>query len=123
MSEPKSAASSDKDEHPKHKQINGQTAVRFDSTYPNWPGCVYVPEDLTPQQFMAWWELSEAPKTKEPGSFRMYRDRYDLILEWHIEGLPEKPDRDPLKLPSACITTIVREATQSALVHSQVLPN
>lgn len=123
MSESKTAPGVDEKKYPKQKQVNGQTAVRFDSTYPQWPGCVYVPEDLTPQQYMAWWELSNAPAANEPSAFRMYKDRYDLIIEWHIAGLPEKPDRDPLKLPSACIPTIVREATQPILMHSQVLPN
>lgn len=112
--------------HPETKQIDGQTAVRWDSPHEDWPGCIYVPRELTPQQFDRWWKNTrENPYTEDaPANFVPYENRFFLVLEWHIKGVKDEhltgkaidmPSMKPVLLAVGATLSLVREAQQFPL--------
>jgi len=112
-------------EHPETKTINGQTAVRVDSPLKNWPGCIYVPQELTPGQFDQWWVAfnTQRPKDTPPERY-VYMTRQHLVLEWHIDGVePHHMSDDGLNLPTARLFGFVTAATMPLIEEAKSFPN
>jgi hypothetical protein len=73
--------------------------ARVDSTDPRWPGYIVLPEYMT-YPVLARWEtaldraktVSELDAQKSSSGFFMelLPIACELVLEWHINGLPEK---------------------------------
>lgn len=111
-------------EHPETKIINEQKAIRVDSPLENWPGCIYVPAELSPEQFDKWWKNDNTPNDDIPPERKLFRDRYHLVLEWHIEGLKAhhvEPSGD--KLPSMRIAGFIVSATTPIISEARSYPN
>lgn len=120
-----SKADSTENEAPKTKTINGQTAVRVDSPLAFWPGYVYVPRGLSPEQFLAWWEKYQAnggdgrPSVGPIGDLqRIYQERRHIILEAHIDDVVLNDDLNDMAL-----FNFVAAVTQKLIVEARFLPN
>ena len=89
---------------------------QVDSTDPRWPGHVMIPDYLNYKALVAWETaldraktVSELETTKGSSSFflELLPVACSIILEWHIEGLPEKvtPDNFPASTKLLAFTT------------------
>lgn len=114
-----------KTQYPDTKIVDGQTAVRVDSPLPHWPGCIYVPRELSPDQFDTWWIAKNTPSPEGcPPERKQYMDRQHLIMEWHIEGVDvHHVTPDGRKLPSANLLGFITAATIPIIDAAMILPN
>lgn len=107
------------------KMIDGQAAVRIESPLEHWPGHIYVPREMTPEQFDTWFVNNNTAAPDECTAERKhYIDRQHLILEWHIEGIePHHITPDGKKLPSVQLFGLVTAATIPVIDKALSLPN
>ena len=103
---------------------------RVDSPFENYPGYILVPEDLTPEQFDTWWQVTSEIENDEEDvrapEYRMFQERYPLVIEWHVEGLDvpwEQVKGDARKLPAVKLAAFVISATQQCIVEARSLPS
>lgn len=120
-----SKADNKEKEAPKTKVINGQAAVRVDSPLAFWPGHVYVPRGLSPEQFLTWWEKYQAGGGDGRESVgpiddlkRIYQERRHLILEHHIDDVVFDDSLDDMAL-----LNFVAAVTQKLIIEARFLPN
>ena len=107
------------------KTIDGQAAIAIASPLPAWPGHIFIPRDLSPDQFDQWWVSfnEEAPDGCTPER-KAFMDRQHLVLEWHIEGVePHHVTSDGGKLPTAKLFGFVVAATSPLINEARSLPN
>ncbi|MCP5016120.1 MAG: hypothetical protein GY938_12745 [Ketobacter sp.] len=111
------------DEFPDTKTINGQTAVKCISSNPNFPGCIYVPRELTPEQFTIWWKSANNERDDIPYEQAVYQDCHHLVLEWNVKNLKLNhytPDGE--KFPSVWFWGFVYASTKLQVEAAQQPP-
>lgn len=103
--------------------INGQTAVKCISSNPDYPGYIYVPRELSPEQFTQWWKSANNERDDIPYEQAVYQDRHHLVLEWEIDGLKlQHAAPDGSKFPSVWFWGFVRAATEKQVEAAQEPP-
>lgn len=113
-------------EHPHEKLINGQKCDRVDSPLEDFPGCIYVVRYMSPGQFKQYWERIQDGSTDLKERLLFTADFYirqHLVIEWHIEGIEERPDEHGQNLPAQELMNFVVAATAPAVKRATNLPN
>ncbi len=108
---------------PDKKIIQGQVAIKCESPNPDYSGCIYVPRELTPEQFHIWWIGTNENRPEISAQQAMYQDRQHLILEWHIDGIrPDHVTPEGDKFPSVWFWQFIAVATELQLEATQSYP-
>ncbi len=116
--------------------IGGQTAVYVPSPLPMHPGGVWVPVEMSPAQFDAWYRLVMADQKanerltadglSEPEHpiLAAWPTRYQMILKWDIEGVtPDMVTENPLTMPSMTLISWVMSITNEIILRATSFPN
>jgi len=71
---------------------------RYDSPVKTYPGYIVLPEYLGWEELDAWdVNITHAAEEERAAAQRVYQEKAALcvVSEWHIDGLPEHPEKLP----------------------------
>jgi hypothetical protein len=86
---------------------------KVESNIPRWPGYIVLPNFMTFPQLSRYQKALDAAKKMEEsdGLTSFYETllpmAFDIVKEWHIEGLPDKVDIDSFPASSGLVGWLV----------------
>lgn len=112
----------------KNKQIDGQTAVYIPSPFPQFPGGVWVPYELSPAQFDAWhkkvMERVKRDQDREPFALDYWPERRHFILEFDLGGVtPGMMTEDGLGMQSMRLLSWLISIGTELIMRATSFPN
>ncbi len=110
------------------KVINGQTAVFIPSPFPQFPGGVWVPYELSPAQFDAWhnkvMERVKRDQDREPFALDYWPERRHFFLAFELGNVtPDMVTDDGLSMPSMRLLTWLISIGSELIVRATSFPN
>lgn len=110
------------------KVINGQTAVFIPSPFPQFPGGVWVPYELSPAQFDAWhnkvMERAKRDQDREPFTLDYWPERRHFFLAFELENVTaDMVTDDGLSMPSMRLLTWLISIGSELIVRATSFPN
>lgn len=108
--------------------INGQTAVFIASPFPQYPGGVWVPYELSPRQFDAWHKavMARQKSSQDVELFALdyWPERFTFFLAFEIENLPpECITPDGMDFPSMPLLTWLISIGTELITGATSFPN
>jgi len=110
------------------KVINGQTAVFIASPFPQFPGGVWVPYELSPAQFDAWhkkvMERVKRDQDREPFALDYWPERFGFFLAFDLGNVPaEAITEDGMKMPSMRLLSWLLSIGTELIIRATSFPN
>lgn len=110
------------------KEINGQTAVYIPSPFPQYPGGVWVPYELSPAQFDAWhnkvMERVKRDQDREPFALDYWPERFGFFLAFDLENVtPDMITEDGKRLPSMRLLSWLISIGSELIFRATSFPN
>ena len=109
--------------------IDNQTCVFIPSPFPQYPGGVWVPFELSARQFDAWrtsvLERAERDADKgNPSIFDYWENRYKFVKKWELDGVtPDMITPDGKDMPSASIVAWIGTIGSELIIKASSFPN
>jgi hypothetical protein len=113
----------------KSKVIGGQTAVFIPSPFPQFPGGVWVPYELSPAQYNGWHtavmeRVKRDADKRDMSPLDYWPERFGMFLEFELGNItPEQITKDWMSLPSMPLLSWLLAIGSELIFRATNFPN